>query len=148
MIRFGVIFTIICLCAGVAGVEVIDMMLDQRKYPRPHDYLTDAINEHRQRNLYNDTRLDCAAQAHADDILARRTCTGIGRLGETAKQRAEDCQFPWMGGQWLIVCNVDKDLVFDHITSDNDMNMIMLDPNYRYIGVGQSSGYFVILFAE
>lgn len=149
MIRYAVIFSLFCVFLAVAGTAAVDHFLSYKRYPRPHDDIVDAINEYREAfslpALYNDTRLDCAAQAHAVDMAARRTCTSTGRLGETARKRAEDCQFPYFDGEMVIVC--DTATLLEALRFKNAFSDTIHKSQYRYIGVGQSSFYFVVFFA-
>jgi len=48
MVRFGVIFTLICFCAAVLGVEIVNTMLTHQKCPKSQpvdDDIIDTVGE-------------------------------------------------------------------------------------------------------
>jgi uncharacterized protein YkwD len=145
--KYAVMFAVFVAFVALAGPNIIERIIFKTPYESDiHKEIMQDVNKLRagQKELAHDVRLDCAAQAHADDMAARRICTIIGRNGETPRDRLESCGL----GEFsevveLIVCNENWD--FTRIMKEvPDYPKLLKMDAWRYIGVGVRDNTYVI----
>lgn len=120
----------------------------QHKYENGnHENLYVNINKMRGKNnnLDVDHKLELAAHTHAYNIRIRATCTDTGPHGETLNDRLEAVNFKAQKAQQIIMCGG------NHVTRERELKRykrVLNDMSYKYIGIGNSVYYYVIILAR
>lgn len=112
-----------------------------------HENLYININKMRGKNnvLDVDHRLELAAHIHAHDIRIRQTCTETGPHGETLGDRLQAVNFPVVKSHQILMCGGNA------ATRERDLKRhkkVLKDMAWRYIGIGNSHYYYVIILAR
>jgi uncharacterized protein YkwD len=98
--------------------------------------------------LYRDVRLDVAAKIHAVDTANRRTCTHTSEYGETVRDRANRCEFPWLGGEEILVCGTTETYALTDLIAPDTNRAILVRVRYKYVGLGYWEGFLVVVLAH
>jgi hypothetical protein len=120
--------------------------------PKSHT-LTVLINDYRSewnaKALLEDYRLSCAAKYHLDYILKARACTSVGPQGQTVRDRAITCGYPWTMGEQLLVCQyLTEDAWFNTLGVYPKEYRILRDHAWQKIGVAGDDLWWVIILAR
>ena len=120
--------------------------------PKSHP-LTILINDYRSewnaKLLLEDYRLDCAARIHLDYIQKARSCTSTGPLGQTVRDRAITCGYPWHSGEQFLVCQyLSEDAWFNTLRVYPDELRSLRDHGWQKIGVAGEDLWWVIILAR
>ncbi len=96
--------------------------------------------------VVEDTRLNCAAIAHAKDIAPRNICGHVGSDGSQFWQRAQKC-----GGQALgeiVACGYLDEKGAVQGWDQSPGHAAIMYGDYRKVGVGEVNGYYVAVFGQ
>lgn len=143
--RYAIFFALCCLLMGYAALLAFDSI-----FHHPADNsLVRSINDYRNLSgisaLRYDTRLACAAQAHAYEMHQMSACLEVGRLGVGARKRAEDCEYPFSEGQLLVVCQPKGPFDLLHVLKEKYHDSLL---QYRYVGTAQFLTFHVVFLAN
>ena len=92
-----------------------------------------------------DHRLELAAHVHAYDLATRSVCSQTGPKGETLSERMAAVNFPWEGGKQILICGGNAKTREREILKHK---LILKDLGYRFIGIGNSYYFYVIILAR
>lgn len=103
--------------------------------------------------LRSNTRLDLAAQRHAEDMLARNFFAHASPEGKTVRDRAQAAGYDWrMVGENIAEGQLSVDEVMDTWMHSPGHRKNILDPGFKELGVGlalgQSGGRYRIVWAQ
>jgi uncharacterized protein YkwD len=98
--------------------------------------------------LTHDVRLDCAAQAHAEDVKSRRSCTIIGKNGTTPRLRVELCGLnEYSQVNVMVFCNKNWDFKA-HLLDMPEHAVALQDHRWSAMGIGLKDDYYVIYLLQ
>ena len=147
--KYSIIFAVFVGFISFAGPAIINRIIYKTPYESEiHKEILNDLNDLRAMakvgELSHDVRLDCAAQAHVDDIASRRICSVVGRNGETPRDRIEQCGLgEFKQAVELIICNSDWDMA--KMLKDLPEHRIILKmPEWKYVGIGVRENSYVI----
>lgn len=93
-----------------------------------------------------DSKLDCAAQAHARDISVSKVCGHIGSDGSQFWQRAQKCGTQALGE--IVACGYPNAVSAVEGWDRSPGHAAIMYGQYGKVGVGEVDGYWVAVFAE
>jgi|GEM_PF-2658801 len=96
-----------------------------------------------------DDQLACAADRHASDVGASRSCSHTGSDGSNFVQRASTCGFRIGAGSEILACGhrSPESAVIGWLNSPPH-RAAMLEPNNRVMGGAVLNNFWVVVFAK
>lgn len=118
-------------------------------YPGENDTVR-AINAARKLKglapVYEDSRLDCAAQAHARDIAVTDACGHVGSDGSQFWQRAQRCGTQALGE--IVACGYPNAVTAVAGWDRSPSHAAIMYGAYARVGVAEVRGYWVAVFSD
>lgn len=143
--KYAYCFAACCALIGYAALEALDTIFGDSRDKMP---LVVNINDYRKEKgvkpLRYDTRLACAAQLQAYDMEERRSCVSTGKRGELERHRADDCGYPYMEGEFIVLCGGEGYNPFNDLITNYGEKLT----KYKNIGHGEFQGFNVIFLAN
>ena len=96
--------------------------------------------------VFEDTKLNCAAINHAKDIAPRKICGHIGSDGSQFWQRAQKCGAQALGE--IVACGYPNAVSAVEGWDRSPGHAAIMYGQYGKVGVAEVDGYWVAVFAE
>lgn len=131
---------------------ILPVLLSLGFKPLGHPLIS-LINDYRARwnasPLTEDHRLHCAAQYQLDHILNTRTCTQLGLHGETVRDRAVACGYPWTTGEQFLLCQyLSADVWFNTLHIYPQEYRSVRDHAWQKVGIAENQYWWVLILAR
>ena len=140
----------------IIDIPIVDIPSEKPKEPEKQpekDVIIELLSEmNAERAKVNapalviDSGLTCAARTHSNDIGIRKVCTHTGVNGSTPWDRARFCQVEAYGE--IVACGqkTPKEAVLSWYYSPGHKK-IMLDKNFKKVGIAVTNYYWTAIFS-